>query len=202
MKSRPLFDIALWSSFTIAFACFCNRSQTDNDAPRNVIPADLAPANNEIPGWIIGESPDCSGQGTANDSNELYLIFDGPGEPFARNGFVNGLFQAYIDTTSISTGDTVPMCVQVFNQANHANAVEIYKEQGNNYTPYIPVTSLGDMSRMDTAMTNIILETVHRNYFIRLIVYKRGPPTDVKYEQALMAFGSAIIKRIDTAPTL
>ena len=199
MKSRCLLGAAFLVGIFVAFVPFCNHKQANNPPAPYVNPSDLVPADNEVPGWIIGESPNCFGQGVANDSDDLFRIIDGPGVLFAHNGFVNGAFQSYIDTSSISTGDTVALCLQVFNQSTHTNAVVIYRENGNDYTPFIPVTTLGEMARMDTAMTNIILETVYKNYYIRLIVFKRGPSTDEKYEQALLDFGAAIIKRINAA---
>jgi hypothetical protein len=202
MKFKVLIGIALLASVSISFVFFCNQSQPNNPASRNANPAGLAPADNEIPGWVLGNSDICFGQGVAHDSNDLYTLFDGPGVPFVHNGFVNGILQAYLDTTTYNTGDTVPICLQVFNQSTHANAVAIYKEEGTDFTPYISINGLGDMARMDTGMTNIVLETVYINYFIRLIAAKRSPATDAKYKQALMDFDSAIMKRIDTAPTL
>jgi hypothetical protein len=80
--------------------------------------------------------------------------------------------------------------------------VAIYKEEGNEFTPYSIMSGLGNMARLDTGMTNIVLETVYRNYFIRLIAAKRGSLPDAIYKQALMDFDAAIMKRIDTAPTL
>jgi hypothetical protein len=202
MKFKLLVGAILLVCVLLGLVSFCNHSPTSNPAARNVNPANLAPADNEVPGWVIGESNNCFGQGVANDSNDLFDMFDGPGVPFVQNGFVNGILQGYLDTSSFSTKDTVPICLQIFNQSTYANAVAVYKEEGSDFTPYIIINNLGTMARMDTGMTNIVLETVYRNYFIRLIAAKRGSLPDAAYKQALMDFDSTIIKRIDTAPLL
>jgi hypothetical protein len=199
MKSGFSTAAVIGICITAAVVAFCNHSQpTDPPAPY-VDPAVLLPAGNEVPGWILGTSLNCFGLGIASDTFELFDIIDGPGEPFAQNGFVNGAFQTYLDTSTFNTADTVALCLQIFNQSTKAHARSIYTLMGNTYTPYIAVNNLGDMARMDTAMTNIILEAVWKNYYIRLMLFKRGPATDARYEQALQDFCSAIIRRINAA---
>ena len=206
MKPKFLISAVLSLCVAAAFVIFGKCGQGNASAPHNtpapyvVNPLDLLPADDEVPGWIAGENTDCfpSGKGVAYNVNDLFDLFDGPGEPFRQNGFVNAVFGVYLDAKTIGTDSTVPLCLQIFNQSTHVNALEIFKIQAYT-TPYEIISNLGDTARLDPALTNIGLEIVYNRYYIRLIVQKRSPATDPIYEQALFDFGAVIVRRINAA---
>lgn len=198
MKLKPTFKGALWAIVAGAFAFFCLCNQANNPTPRVVNPLDLLPADDEVPGWIAAISSNCF-EGVANDTNKLFEIFDGPGVPFIQNGWVNGVFKGYVEKNSFAVQDTIALCVQIFNQSTHAHALVIYQEEAFGEESDTILHNLGDTARMDTSLTYIRLMMVSKNYFIRLILAKRDPTKDPIFKQALIDFGSAIVRRINAA---
>ena len=199
MKLKPQFKGAFWPIVAIAFAFFCLCNQANNPTPRVVNPLDLLPADDEIPGWISAANSNCVWEGVANNTEELYNIFDGPGVIFVNNGWVNSVFRGYVDKNNSTVNDTIPLCVQIFNQSTHAHALVIYTAEAFGEQPDTIIHNLGDTARMDTSLTNIVLMMVNKNYFIRLILFKRDPIKDPIFKQALIDFGSAIVRRINAA---
>jgi hypothetical protein len=161
-------------------------------------PAELLVAGNEIPGWVSRTSS--SVDGIAYNVDDLFSLRDGPGEDFVKNGFVNGAFGQYIDTTR-SPGSMVTLSLEVYNQATHSNALKAYQVFDVPGEQFEIFKNLGDVARGDTTVATHFLEMVYKTCYVRLIIYDRGAATDSLDRQVLIDFGVAIEKRIDTALT-
>ena len=200
MKLGHALSAALYAGAAVTVAALGRCGQTNSPGPGHTInPLDLLPASDEVAGWIAVPNGNCPWEGIASDTTTLFDIFDGPARPYVDNGFVNGGFRGYIDKINSTPHDTIPLCLQLFNQGTSAKALAVFAATGFPGLPYETVTGIGDTARIDTSMTNIILEMKFKTCFVRAIVWARGPSIDAIYKQALMDFAAAVVRRITAA---
>lgn len=80
---------------------------------------DLIPLDNEISGWNRSGAMQ-----VAENSQQLYDLIDGEGQPYIDNGFVKSAFQKFSGRVG---QNTVELELRIFDQADTANARKAYE---------------------------------------------------------------------------